>query len=105
MGARTRAIGSEHLSTETSTQELNESLRRAEHRKDLAAKIAENHYTCDDDVDVDVDGSEAEYVDGGYWVAARVWVSMEEVEDKLGAQPRPRSPSCTRLSSRRDRRP
>lgn len=64
--------------------ELDASLRRWEARNRAAIDLAIDNYVTgsDDDIDI-VDDPHIESVDGGYWIAARVWVSAEDVEEAL----------------------
>lgn len=63
-----------------SDQGLHESLERAEGRRLMAIELAGRDVHQESiEILTDVD-----YRDGGYWVAARVWVDMESVEHALG---------------------
>lgn len=83
LGRGARAIGVDWQESETATEAVNESLARAERREQLAVSIAQRQ--ADDDLEVpgDMDVPRVESVDGGYWVAARIWVDAEEVEEAL----------------------
>lgn len=64
-----------------------ESARRADRRRELAVELAERMFG---DVDVEVSGqgdwdAQVEFVDGGYWIAARVFVSCDTVDGAEGA--------------------
>lgn len=63
-----------------SDQGLHESLERAEARRLMAIKLADRDVH---QADIEV-LDEAEYRDGGYWVAARIWVDSESVEHGCG---------------------
>lgn len=55
------------------------SLARRAARNTIARELAVKRY-ANDDVEVSDD---LDYVDGGYWVRARVWVDAQDVEDVL----------------------
>jgi hypothetical protein len=88
MRSRARAIGEEFAETEAQTEALNAALDRDARRQTLAVEIARERYGSDD---VEVGRSrflvewplgatvQVESVDGGYWIAARVWVDADDV--------------------------
>lgn len=65
--------------------EISASVDRAFERAEIARSIAQQRFADDDDLDVPdaFPGVNVEYVDEGYWVEARVFVSADEVEDRL----------------------
>lgn len=77
MSRRARAIGLEHAEVEAQTEALNASLARNAERERKAREVAHATYGTDD---VEV-LNEVEYVDGGYWVAARVWVYADDEDE------------------------
>lgn len=63
-----------------------QSADRAIERMRLACVIAHERHEGNDDLEVanyDDEESFIEYVDGGYWVEARVFVDFETVEDRM----------------------
>lgn len=65
-----------------SDQGLHESLERVEARRLMAIKLAQRD-VHQADIEI-LESSEVVYRDGGYWVAARIWVDMESVEHGCG---------------------
>ena len=67
-------------------ESFNASMRRNSKRERLAVEAAKEMYGS---ADVEVGRAferpddEVEWVDGGYWVNARIWVDFEEVEGRL----------------------
>ena len=85
MSNRARRIGLEAWQAEEEMNALNESLARDAERQRLAVEIARETYGSDD-VEIDEHDHEklfVESVDGGYWVKARVWVDVGEIEGRL----------------------
>lgn len=80
MSDRLRRKAAEAWEEERQMNELNDSLRRADERKKIAESLARASFIDNDDVEV---GGDVEYVDGGYWVTARVFVDAEDVEEAM----------------------
>lgn len=88
MSSRARSIGAELAESERQTEELNASLERSAQRERLAITIAVERYASDD-VDVPEEDGKLEYVDGGYWVKARVFVDADTVEERMPSEGTP----------------
>jgi hypothetical protein len=58
-----------------------EAAQSAFKRREIAADIARDQYGSDD-VEI-ADDPTVDYVDGGYWIPARLWVSADAVEDQF----------------------
>lgn len=57
------------------------SLARMAARNQAARELAEIRFASDDEIDAEVN-----FVDGGAWVAARVFVDHDSIETKIAAQ-------------------
>lgn len=85
MPSRAWHIGNEFAAEEAATEALNESFARNDEREQLAREAVcrlFGEWGIADDVEV-ADDADVYWHDGGYWVAAKVWVDFETVEDRL----------------------
>lgn len=58
---------------------------RARKRELIAHQIVSERFSGDDDVSIEPPDEEIEYVDGGYWVSARLFVYADDVEERMNA--------------------
>lgn len=76
--------------------EMRASVRRAQERASIACILATQRFATNDDVEVvgrplepdspiyvHTEDGVAEYVDGGYWVEARIFVDADDVETHM----------------------
>lgn len=83
MPSRAWLKGQEIAEEERQMQLQNEAFDRAFKRGQIACAIAHERFAMDrDDIEV-LSPGDAQYVDGGYWVDARIFVDADEVEERM----------------------
>lgn len=96
MSRRARAMAHELAETEAQMDAINSALDNDQRRREIAKQLAQDKYGTEDVIfdPFDVGGSwpsnPIESRDGGYWVAAKVWIEADDVEDAFNKSPRQR---------------
>lgn len=96
MSERGRRIGEELALTDAQTEELNTAMDQVQRRHEIAKELAKERYGSEDVIFEPFDSADdwthlgVQSRDSGYWVAAKVWIEEDDVEEKFAETPRQR---------------